>query len=94
MGIPLTVGTDGISIFDEIETLVDSVGLTPLEVLASATSVGAAAIGVGAELGTVEAGKAADLVVYRSDPSINIRNLRTPSLVIRGGRVITLPVRE
>jgi imidazolonepropionase-like amidohydrolase len=94
MGIPLTVGTDGISIFDEIETLVDSVGLTPLEVLTAATSVGAAAIGVGVELGTVEAGKAADLVVYRSDPSTDIRNLRTPSLVIRGGRVITLPVRE
>lgn len=88
MGIPLTVGTDGTSMFDEIETLVDSVGLTPLEALTSATSIGAAAIGVGAELGTVEAGKAADLVVYRSDPSADIRNLRTPSLVISRGRVV------
>jgi imidazolonepropionase-like amidohydrolase len=52
----------------------DSVGLTPLEVLTSATSVGAVAIGAGADLGTVEEGKAADLVVYRSDPSTNIRN--------------------
>lgn len=88
MGIPLTVGTDGISFFDEIETLVDSVGLTRLEALTSATSVGAAAIGVGAELGTVEAGKAADLVVYPSDPSADIRRLRKPSQVIRSGRVV------
>jgi len=66
----------------------DSVGLTPLEVLTSATSVGAVAIGAGADLGTVEEGKAADLVVYRSDPSTNIRNLRRPSHVIRGGRVV------
>jgi imidazolonepropionase-like amidohydrolase len=73
-GIPLTAGTDGISIFDEFETLVNSVGLTPLEVLTSATSVGAVAIGAGADLGTVEEGKVADLVVYRSDPSTNIRN--------------------
>ena len=91
MGIPLTVGTDGVSIFDEMETLVDSVGLTPREVLRSATSVGAAAIGVGSALGTIEVGKVADLVVYRTDPTADIRALRTPAHVIRGGRLVGAP---
>ncbi|MBC7894673.1 MAG: amidohydrolase family protein [Cytophagaceae bacterium] len=88
IGIPLTVGTDGIPIFDEIEALVDSVGLTPLEVLRSATSVGAAAIGIESTLGTIEVGKIADLVVYRADPTADIRALRTPAQVIRGGRLV------
>ena len=90
MGIPLAVGTDGVSIFDELEVLVDAVGLTPLEALTSATSVGAAAIGVGGELGVVETGKAADLVVYPSNPSVDIRNLRRPFYVITRGRLVRL----
>ena len=88
MGIPLTVGTDGIPIFDEIETLVDSVGLTPLEAIKSATTVGAAAIGLGSTLGSINVWKITDLVVYRADPAADIRALRKPAHVIRGGQLV------
>lgn len=88
MGIPISIGTDGPSLFDEVEMLVESVGLTPLEVIASATSVGAAVIGVDDDFGSVEVGKVADLVVYGDDPSLDISALRRPSFVIRGGKLV------
>ena len=88
MGIPISTGTDGPSLFDETEMLVESVGLTPLEVIASATSVGAAVIGVADDFGSVEVGKVADLVVYENDPSADITVLRRPLFVIRGGKVV------
>jgi imidazolonepropionase-like amidohydrolase len=88
MAIPIAAGTDGVSLFDELETLVDSVGFTPLEALTSATSIGARAIGVAGELGTVQVGKIADLVIHRSDPSEDIRRLRGPSQVFKNGRLV------
>jgi imidazolonepropionase-like amidohydrolase len=88
MGIPIATGTDAALLFDEIEALVQSVGLSPLEAIASATSVGAAAIGIDDDLGSVEVGKVADLVVYRADPSTDITVLRRPLHVMRGGQVV------
>jgi imidazolonepropionase-like amidohydrolase len=88
MGIPIAPGTDTFLLFDEIEALVNDVGLTPLEALASATSVGAAAIGVDADFGTVEVGKVADLVAYPADPSADITALRRPASVFKGGRLV------
>jgi imidazolonepropionase-like amidohydrolase len=90
MRIPMTAGTDGVSIFEELAVLVDSVGLTPNEALTSATSVGAAAIGVSGELGAVVVGNAADLVVYRSDPTASIHNLCEPMQVIARGRLVRM----
>lgn len=88
MGIPIATGTDAALLFDEIEALVNDVGMTPLEALASATSVGAAAIGVDNDFGSLEVGKVADLVVYPGDPSVDITALRRPSHVFRGGRLV------
>jgi imidazolonepropionase-like amidohydrolase len=88
MGIPIATGTDTFLLFDEIDALVNDVGLSPLEAIASATSVGAAAIGVDEDLGSVEVGKVADLVVYPADPSADISVLRRPSRVIRGGQLV------
>jgi imidazolonepropionase-like amidohydrolase len=88
MGIPISTGTDGPSLFDEIEMLLESVALTPLEVIASATSVGAAVIGVADDFGSIEVGKVADLVAYRDDPLTDITSLRRPALVIRGGQIV------
>lgn len=97
MGIPVAAGTDAssISLFEEIEALVDEVGLSPLEALASATSVGAAVVGMEDELGSVRVGKVADLVVYPVDPTSDITALRRPSHVIRSGEVVpTRPTDE
>jgi imidazolonepropionase-like amidohydrolase len=77
----------GASLHDELELLV-SAGLSPLDVLRIATLGGAEALGLRAETGSVEAGKAADLVVLGGDPVADIRNTRAVRLVIQQGRVL------
>jgi imidazolonepropionase-like amidohydrolase len=71
----------------ELELLVES-GLTPLEAIAAATSVGAASFGRPADLGRVTPGALADLVVLSGDPSSDIRAIRTVTRVMMGGRWI------
>jgi len=45
--------------------------------------------GVGAELGTVEVGKLADLIVVGANPLDDITNLRRLQLVLKEGRVVS-----
>jgi imidazolonepropionase-like amidohydrolase len=63
----------GFSLHDELALLVDS-GLTPLAALQAATLNPARFLGRTAELGTVEPGKIANLVLLRADPLANIHN--------------------
>ena len=60
-------------------------GMTNHEVLRSATLYGAQAIGYEQDLGSIEAGKLADLVVLNKDPLENIRNTNTIRYVMKGG---------
>ncbi|HEX2793592.1 MAG TPA: amidohydrolase family protein [Croceicoccus sp.] len=62
-------------------------GMTPAEVLTAATVNGARAIGREADLGSLETGKLADLVVLSKDPRIDIRNALHIELVMVGGRL-------
>ena len=62
-------------------------GLPTAEVLRIATINGARAFGMGDRLGSIEAGKWADLVIVRGNPLDDIRNVRNPRLVIKAGRV-------
>ena len=62
-------------------------GIPNAAVLKIATINSARAMGFGDRLGTVEAGKWADLVVVRCDPLTNIRCTRLPRVVIKAGRV-------
>src|SRR3954469_16850913 len=55
----------------------------------AATRHGAAVCGVGAELGTVEAGKLADLIVVGANPLDDITNVRQLQLVLKEGRVVS-----
>ncbi len=60
-------------------------GFAPLEVLRMASQGGATVLGVADQVGTLEPGKLADLVVLRRDPSADIGAVRDVALVIKGG---------
>jgi imidazolonepropionase-like amidohydrolase len=77
----------GISLHHELELLVDS-GLSPMEALLAATRTAADFLGQASALGTVEPGKAADLVVLARDPLGSITATRDVEVVIRAGRVV------
>jgi hypothetical protein len=71
----------------ELEELVAS-GLTPVEALSAATSVAAQILSVDQEIGTIEEGKLADLVILDDDPLEDIRNTLKIWKVVKGGRII------
>lgn len=71
----------------ELELLVEA-GLTPLEALSAATSVGAAAFGRPTDLGRVTPGALADLVVLSRDPSRDITAIRSVTRVMMAGRFV------
>jgi hypothetical protein len=89
--IPIAMGTDagnigtlhGPSVFREMALMHDA-GLTPLEVLRTATVGGAMAMGR-ADLGTIVPGKLADLVLLDADPLLDVGNLSHAERVIKGG---------
>ena len=94
-GARIIAGTDspiipyGFSLLLEIEQLSDA-GLGPIEAIRSATGRAAEALGADDEIGTVEEGKIADLVLLAADPSEDIKNLRTTEIVIVNGRLLTV----
>jgi Amidohydrolase family len=67
-----------------IELLVEA-GLTPVEAIKVATSNGAKLLGVDRETGSVEAGKAADLIVVDGNPSETISDIRKAQTVFKDG---------
>ena len=70
---------------DEVALLVARVGMTPLEALRSATLIGARALGLEKEIGTLEAGKLANLVVLKRNPLDDIANIRSVEWVVKHG---------
>jgi len=79
--VPMMAGTDamnpycfpGFSLHDELRLMVES-GLTPLAALQAATVNPAKFMGRSAELGTVEPGRIANLVLLGADPLADIHN--------------------
>ena len=92
-GVRIVTGTDvgmpwinpGVSLHRELELLVDA-GLEPRDVLMIAARNGAEELGVLSEIGTVEPGKVADLVVLGSNPIENIKNTRSIEAVFHAGQ--------
>jgi imidazolonepropionase-like amidohydrolase len=63
-------------------------GATPRQILLAATKNAAALCGAADELGTVEVGKRADLIVLADNPLDDINNIRSLQLVLKDGRIV------
>jgi imidazolonepropionase-like amidohydrolase len=92
-GVRIMAGSDvavlnifpGASLHEELRLFVDSVGMSPMEALASATRQPAEWLGLADSLGTIEPGKVADLVLLDADPMDDITNTqRIAAVVVRG----------
>src|SRR5580700_4239836 len=95
-GVPFMAGTDtapgiyimpGFSLHDELANFVEA-GFTPMESLQTATSNPARFLGMEANLGSVEIGKVADMVLLSANPLEDIRNTRKISMVIANGQFL------
>ena len=89
-GVPVVAGTDigvpGHSLHRELELYVEA-GFTPLAAIQAATLVPARAMGLEKEVGTIEVGKRADLVIVVGDPLADIRNVRKIERVLARGQM-------
>jgi Tol biopolymer transport system component/imidazolonepropionase-like amidohydrolase len=91
----VVAGTDapinpyGLSLLSELEHYVAG-GLTPLEAMRTATSVSADALGLTADLGTIEAGKLADMSMLDGNPLADIKALRRIKRVVKDGDLFEL----
>jgi hypothetical protein len=78
----------GIGVHHEMEILVAEAGMTPMQVIQAATRNVAEGFRILDRLGTVEAGKLADIVIVNGDPLDEISNLQDIEWVIKDGDVI------
>jgi Tol biopolymer transport system component/imidazolonepropionase-like amidohydrolase len=90
-GVVIGVGTDTwelpMGVHLELEELV-AAGLSPNEAIRAATSSAARIIGAASELGTIERGKRADLLILDANPLTDIRNTRKISAVLQDGHIV------
>ncbi len=87
-GVPVVAGTDegipAFSVYREIE-LYAMAGMTPIDAIRAASAVSARAMRMDSEVGTIEPGKRADLVVLGANPLENVSNVRQVELVMKSG---------
>ena len=81
-GSPVNFHTE--SAWREISALVDS-GMTPLAAISASTKTGAEVIGRGRDLGTIEPGKLADIIVVEGNPLFDINALGYVRMVVKDG---------
>jgi imidazolonepropionase-like amidohydrolase len=92
-GVRIAAGTDAGTPFNphgdivrELRLMVDYC-MTPMEAILAATLRAAQALGLDSEVGSIEVGKAADLIVVGGDPLADIDNIRDVQLVMKSGYV-------
>jgi imidazolonepropionase-like amidohydrolase len=93
-GVLLTAGSDlggwmtpGVSLHRELELLV-ATGISPMDAIRIGTSNGARALGISDQVGTLEQGMLADILILRENPLVDIRNTLTIELVLQGGLIL------
>lgn len=95
VGVPMMLHTDAgvrFTPFAEfapaLEVAIAGMGIAPLEAIGMVTRIPAEGLGLAAELGTVEAGKRADLVAVAGDPMTNVADLARVQYVWQNGRMV------
>jgi imidazolonepropionase-like amidohydrolase len=63
-------------------------GMTPMQAIVAATRNGADLLGIGDEVGTIEPGKVADIIVVEGDPLSNIAQIGEVRAVIKEGKIV------
>ena len=94
-GVTILSGTDipnfdlvpGASLRHELEILAEA-GIPPLEVIKIASNNGATALGIENDVGTIEPGKQADIVVLSDNPMDDISNTEKIEAVINNGQFV------
>ena len=91
-GLRVVFGTDAVAgahgqNIREAVARVEQGGQDPADLIVSLTSLAAASLGLGDEIGTLAAGYAADLVVVDGDPTEDIRALGNLRVVVKDGRI-------
>jgi imidazolonepropionase-like amidohydrolase len=95
-GVKIALGTDA-GVYPhgrnarEFELLVTLGGMTPMQAIQAGTMGAATLLGVERDVGSLEAGKLADLVAVPGDPLWDITRLQHPALVMKGGEVALSP---
>jgi len=92
--VPIPIGTDIAAPWQEMGVplemqLYRKAGIPPREIIRLATLEAARCVGVDRDLGSVEVGKLADLVIIDGDPLADFRVLQNPRWVIVGGAIVT-----
>ncbi len=92
VGVKIAFGTDG-GVFPHGENakefaLMTQLGMAPLDALRSANSVAADLLGVSAIVGTLEKGKAADIIAMPGDPVADITATERVFFVMRDGKIV------
>jgi hypothetical protein len=96
-GVRIVAGSDGPGVGSLLPgfglqrelVLLARAGLPPIDVLRAATITAAEALGRERELGSIEAGKFADLVILTADPLADVANVQKIEAVMKGGQVYT-----
>jgi imidazolonepropionase-like amidohydrolase len=84
-GTPMNFNTE--ALWREIKLFVDY-GMSPIKAISAATRIAARAMGRGRDLGTVEPGKLADIIVIQGNPLFDIQSLANVEVVIKDGHVL------
>lgn len=100
-GVSIAMGTDmhcahqtpGAMEIDELE-LMQQAGLTPNQIIVAATRNAAEHLGLLKDIGTIEAGKIADLILVDGDPSQNIADVRKIVYVLQAGNIVYDPQKD
>jgi imidazolonepropionase-like amidohydrolase len=100
-GVTILSGTDipnfdlvpGASLHHELELLVEA-GIPPLEVIKIAARNGAQTLGIEEDVGTIESGKQADMIILSDNPVEDIRNTKKIGAVISDGQFVNRRLNE